>query len=224
MFIRLYVYTIIPCRRIHVKFMPKIEAIVLEINLVKRRWLLLGIYNPYKEMTKTFLASLGEKLNELYLKYENIIILGDFNSEMCEDVMQIFCATYNLKCLVKEATCFKNINNPSCIDLILTNKSLCFHTTTVIETRLSDFHKLTLTVMKSSFQKQLPKILNYRNYKRFDNISFHNDLMYEISKIGLNTITCEQFENICMETLNKHAPSKTRYVRANNSPFMNNYG
>ena len=218
----LYVNEDIPCRRIHVNFMPKIEAIVIEINLKKRKWLLLGIYNPHKEMTKTFLASLSEKLNELYLKYDNIIILGDFNSEMCEDGMQIFCTTYNLKCLVKEATCFKNINSPSCIDLILTNKSLCFQNTTVIETGLSDFHKLTLTVMKSSFQKQLPKILNYRNYKRFDNTSFHNDLMYEISKIGLNAITCEQFENIFMETLNKHAPSKTRYVRANNSPFMNN--
>ena len=46
--------------------------------------------------------------------------------------------------------------------------------------------------------------------------------MYEISKIGLNNINCEQFENIFMLTLNKHAPSKIRYVRANNSPFMNN--
>ena len=43
-----------------------------------------------------------------------------------------------------------------------------------------------------------------------------------ISKIGLANISCEQFENIFMLTLNKHAPSKTRYVRANNSPFMNN--
>ena len=76
--------------------------------------------------------------------------------------------------------------------------------------------------MKSIFQKQVPKILNYRNYKRFNNEIFQNDLMFEISKIGLNSICCQQFENIFMLTLNKHAPSKTRYVRANNSPFMNN--
>ena len=73
--------------------------------------------------------------------------------------------------------------------------------------------------MKSTFQKQVPKILNYRNYKRFNNELFQNDLMFEISKIGLNSICCQQFENIFMLTLNKHAPSKTRYVRANNSPF-----
>ena len=218
----LYINEDIPCRRIPVNFVPKIEAIVLEINLKKRKWLLLGIYNPHKNMTKTFLSSIGDKLNEFSLKYENIIILGDFNSEMCEEVMINFCTTYNLKCLVKEATCSKSINNPTCIDLILTNKSRSFQNTTAIETGLSDFHKLTLTVMKSTFQKQVPKILNYRNYKYFNNRLFQDDLMYEISKIGLENISCERFENVFMLTLNKHAPSKTRYVRANNSPFMNN--
>ena len=135
--------------------------------------------------------------------------------------MRNFYNTYNLRCLVKEATCFKNIHNPSCIDLILTNRPLSFQNTNVIETGSSDFHKLTLTVMKSTFQKQVPKIFHYRNYKRFDNTLFQNDLMYEISNVGLNDISCEQFENIFMLILNRHAPSKTRYVRANHSPFMN---
>ena len=70
----------IPCKIIPVNLMPKIEAIVLEINLKKRKWLLLGTYNPRKDMTTTFLSSLGKELNELSLKYENIIILVDFNS------------------------------------------------------------------------------------------------------------------------------------------------
>ena len=78
--------------------------------------------------------------------------------------MNSFCSLYNLKSLVHEPTCFKNIDNPSCIDLILTNKSLCFQNTSVIDTGLSDFHKLTLTTMKASFQKQEPKILHYRNF------------------------------------------------------------
>ena len=36
--------------------------------------------------------------------------------------------------------------------------------------------------MKSTFQKQVPTILNYRDNKRFNNTLFQNDLMYEISK------------------------------------------
>ena len=38
---------------------------------------------------------------------------------------------YNLKSLVKVPTCYKNPNNPICIDLILANKPHCFQNTTV---------------------------------------------------------------------------------------------
>ena len=123
------------------------------------------------------------------------------------EAMNIFRNTYNLKCLVHEPTCFKNIDNPSCIDLILTNKS--FQITSVIDTGLSDFHKLTLTTMKASFQKQEPKVLKYRNYKCFDNGSFRNDLLHELCKIGFSNISCEQFGSLFMTTYE-------RYVRANN--------
>ena len=76
----------------------------------------------------------------------------------------------------------QNIESPSCIDLILTNKPLYFQNTNVLETGISDFHKLTLTIMKSKFYKQKPKIFNYRNYETFNNESFRNDVLYEISK------------------------------------------
>ena len=68
------------------------------------------------------------------------MLVGDFNSEMCEDEMHFFCNTYNLKNLVKDKTCFKNIANPTCIDLILTNKHLCFQNTMAIDIGIADFH------------------------------------------------------------------------------------
>ena len=76
--------------------------------------------------------------------------------------------------------------------------------------------------MKSSFQKQEPIIFNYRNYKRFNNENFRNDLLHELSKKGFRDISCEEFEFLFIMTLNKHAPMKMKYIRANNSPFMNN--
>ena len=203
-----YVKDNIPCRQIHLVFVPKIEAIVLEINLKKRKWLLFGIYNPHKVMTDAFLGSLCVALDELSLKYENIVILGDFNCEMTEPVMKTFNDSYNLKSLVKEATCFKNVNKPSCIDLILTNKPLCFQHINIIETGLSDFHKLTLTILRSKFQMQPPKILHYRCYRGFNKALFQNDLMHAVSIIGLTSISCKQFEDIFIGTLNKHAPPK----------------
>ena len=94
---------------------------------------MIGSYNPHKSMISIHLDSVGKLLNDLHEKYDNLILI-DLNSEVCEEEMQIFCTTYNLKNLVKEPTCFKNINNPSCIDIILTNKLLSFQNTKVIET------------------------------------------------------------------------------------------
>ena len=77
-------------------------------------------------MIKNHLKSMGSVLNDLCLKYENFILIRVLNSEMHEDPMNIFCTTYNLKNLVKEPTCFTNIESPSSIDLILTKKPLYF--------------------------------------------------------------------------------------------------
>ena len=104
----------------------------------------------------------------------------------------------------------------------LPNNPLCFHNTSGIETGLSDFHKLCVTTMRATFQKQTPKILNYRNYRYFNNEIFRNDLLKELSKMAFSNISCEAFERLFMKILNKHAPMNKRYIRANNSPFMTN--
>ena len=64
-----------------------------------------------------------------------------------------FCSIWNLKSLGKEPTCFKNPSNPSCIYLFLTNITRSFQETQVFETSLSDFLKLVVTVLKSTFPK-----------------------------------------------------------------------
>ena len=178
----LYVRDHIPCKRVILEFCPQIEVTVTEINLRKKKWILICSYNPHKTMIDSHLDSISTQLYELCKKYENIILIGDYNSEMYEDAMSGFCSTYNLKNLVNNPTCFKNIDNPSCIDLILTNKPRCFQNTSVIETSISDFHKLTVTVIMMNFQNQIPKTLNYRNYKRFNNENFRNDLLQELAK------------------------------------------
>ena len=136
-----YIQEDVPCREIMVTLESNKEAIFVEINLRKRKWLIIGGYNPDKAKIPNFLSCIESQLNDLCQKYENIILMGDLNSEMSEERMNIFCNTYYYKCLVKEPTCFKNINNPSCVDLILTNKSLFFQHTKVIETSLSDFYR-----------------------------------------------------------------------------------
>ena len=60
----------------------------------------------------------------------------------------IFSDTYR----VKEPTCSKNPNKPSWTDLNLTNKPRSFQHSSVIETCLPDFYKMTVTVMKPFFE------------------------------------------------------------------------
>ena len=81
--------------------------------------------------------------------------------------MKVFCDSYEFKNLIKDATCYKNPENPSCIDLILTNNPNSFQNSGVIETGLSDFHKMTVTVMKTTFEKLKPNIIHYWDYQKF---------------------------------------------------------
>ena len=80
--------------------------------------------------------------------FENLLIIGDFNSSTDESYMSQFCDIYNLKNVIIGPTCFKNPLTPSAIDVILTNKKKCFQNSQVIETGLSDRHKMTLIVLK----------------------------------------------------------------------------
>ena len=78
--------------------------------------------------------------------------------------MEFFCESYKFKSLIKDPTCFENPENPSCIDLILTISPYSFQNSCVIETGLSDFHKMIVSAMKTTFQKLKPRIAQYRDY------------------------------------------------------------
>ena len=77
--------------------------------------------------------------------------MGDFNVEVENRDMEEFCKNYNLKILIRVPTCYKNPNNLWCIDLILKNSQRSFQSFCAIETDLSDFHRMTVTIMKASF-------------------------------------------------------------------------
>ena len=75
---------------------------------------------------------------------------------MPETHMKDFCDLYNLQNLIKEPTCYINPNNPSSIDLMLTNRKSSFCNSMAIETGSSDCHKMTVTVLKMYIKKKEP--------------------------------------------------------------------
>ena len=102
-------------------------------------------------------------------------------------------------------------------DLIPTNEPRSFQTTCVIETGLSDFHLMTLTVMRKSFKKLKPRVINYRSYKTLRG-SFLGKLSQQT--IVNNDYGFEKLCNITLKTLHKYAPRKAKYARGNQMPFM----
>ena len=53
---------------------------------------------------------------------------------------------------------------------------------------LSDFHKLTTTVLKQYFPKLKLKVVNYRDYLKFGNDEFRAELDNEILKHDINNM------------------------------------
>ena len=137
--------------------------------------------------------------------------------------MEVFCDSYEFENLIKDATCYKNPENPSCIDLILANNPNSFQNSGVIEAGLSDFHKMAVIVMKTTFEKLKPNIIHYRDYRKFSNDKFWENLISRLSteNIRVDCNGMEKFLQICIKTLDELAPKKKKYSRGNNMPFIN---
>ena len=67
--------------------------------------------------------------------YEKILILGDFNVGIDEQHMKDLCDNYNLTSIIKHPTCYKNRNNPTYIDLFLSNTPRSFQSTCDVESQ-----------------------------------------------------------------------------------------
>ena len=69
-------------------------------------------------------------------------------------------------------------------------------------------------------KKQKPNIIQYRNYKTFNEQLFRIELDKELAKIDLNDVDSAELHNQFLSVLNKHAPIKHKYIRVNNSSYM----
>ena len=83
-------------------------------------------------------------------------------------------------------------------------------------------HKTCVTAIKMYYSKQKPSIIHYRKFKEFNNDAFIKDLKALLSKsFNEETVPFQALRESMNATLEKHAPSQTRYTRANQVPYMN---
>ena len=212
----MYVNQDIPSRILISYIIPDdIEILCVEINLRKQKWAVFGIYRPPGMKESYFIDHISRLIDSYSKKYENVIIMGDFNMQECDEHMKGMLVSYNLINIVKENTCFKG--PPKCYDFILTNRKYHFQNTVAMTTGFSDFHKMTVTVLKS---KSDPLQIKYRDYKNYNPANFREELSYKLLANENSSTDFREFQCILCEVVEIHAPMKIKKVRANNSPFM----
>ena len=195
-----------------------IEGLFIELNLRSKKWLSACSYNPHRSLISEHLSITGKNLDLFSAKYENIFLMGDLNAEPHDSYLKDFCDIYSLKNLIKVPTCFKNPDRPTCIDVMLTSSYRSFHNSCVVETGISDFHKMTVTVMKTHFKKREPKVIQYRDFSNFLEIEYR-EFLIELAHDPNQSY--EMFLQRSKEALDIRAPLKSKYLRSNHSPFMN---
>ena len=108
-----------------------------------------------EQSKSVFLESLSKSLAIYLDTHENVIILGDLSITSEDKNLQLFADSFNLEHLIKKPACFKG--SLSCIDLINRNMKAYFKKTCILETAISDFHKITAVSLKSQILKAFSK-------------------------------------------------------------------
>ena len=85
--------------------------------------------------------------------------------------------------------------------------SLRSHT---LETGFSDFHLMIYTMLKTKFNKALPKVIKYGEYNRFSEANFFTDLSNVTRETSANY---DNFECLMECILEKHALTKKATIR-----------
>ena len=176
-----YINKDIPSRRLTKFEIPSdIQIIPFELNLRKKKWLIIACYKLPSMENKYFFTHLNNIISYYLKVYDTYLLIGDFNLETNNNILKDFMIGNNLTSLIKQATCFKSLTNPSCIDLILTNKPTCFQKSQTFETGLSDYHCLIYTIFKITYKTIPPKRFIYRDYKKFSEDDFLRHLLYNL--------------------------------------------
>ena len=145
----IYVRNDIPSKMLIKHDLPEdIKAAFIELNFRKCKWL----YRAPSQNHNYFFDNIDKGL-DVYSTYEKVELAGDFDAQVGEKSFDTFLSQHELTSTNRYPMCYKNPNNPSCIDHIITNSPKSFFKTEAVFTGLSDFHKLVLSIFKLHFSK-----------------------------------------------------------------------
>ena len=142
----------------------KAETICIEITSAKKKLCILFPYHSPNFSKTEFFEEINLTLNKVLSEYDNLLLAGHFNINTLRPTSDLpnhlsdLNDTFSLTNFVTDSTCFKS-NKGSLIDVLLTNKPKSFYKFHSFVAGLSDYHKLIVSILRTSFQKFPPKFV-----------------------------------------------------------------
>jgi len=221
----MYISNSIPHRQINYDTHScDIEVICAEINIDKNdTWIVCHMYKNPTVKNQTFENEFSSLCDNLLLKYDHIILMGDLNFNMLKTdcFLTNMLPVYNLENMIKSPTCKKSIT-PSLIDVFLTNRENRFLNSFSIDIGLSDYHNLIGCVMRKHIPKPTSKKIYYRKLKDIDYAQVKTDILAISGDMTQNPANAfNDFHNKIINIFDNHAPRKQRVIKLQHFPFMN---
>ena len=204
-----------------------IECIVLQVKNNFSNVFIICVYKPPNVAISILNEALECMLNKCYLESSMVFVIGDLNVNfLCmpnglSDLLDAF----NLKQVIKQPTCFKSIENPTLLDVILTDKPRSLNGSINVSLGISDFHNYIGAATKLSRPSTKPKIIQYRSLKKFDEKLYLTDLEsgpFHVSQIFDDVDDQLWFHNkLLTDIIDKNAPLKVKEISRCQLPYMN---
>ena len=202
-----------------------LEALWIELVLYSQRLLLGCIYRPPD--CNIFYDNFRIIIEKVWLKRKNVIITGDFNSDLLSDngnsrkLIQLL-NSFNYKNMIKKPTRTTE-NTNTLLDLLIVSNSSKIHASGVIDYAIAD-HKFIYAIYDLKLKRTNPSIITSQSFKNVDESQLKEDLEHAP---WWACLTFEDVDDISWawevmfkDIINDHATTRQVKIKRNSLPWM----
>ena len=174
----IYVRPGLGCKRVNVEaFLQEVAAEFCAIEVIPEKILIICIYRSCLADVQVFYKQFQLLIDNMFDRYNKIILLGDFNIRFNEpsnglSEFHYILDSYSLSVTISQNTRV-SLKSATCIDNILTNINKNMYSTAVINPSISDHYGQSITI---NIPTQKPKIVEVRKITNKGILNFANSL------------------------------------------------
>ena len=228
--VAMFVKNFVKFKRRHDLENPLLEIIVIEIFIKNAKSILVGCYYRPPEGSNYLPSNYNDLFNEHLANFSNnkeVILMGDFNvnynSHSCNEEFKSIITANGFKQIINEPTRVTDTTS-SVIDLVFANCPVNITQAHVIISSLSD-HNMIGAVRKINNFKHPSHTINCRNYTKYDNQKFRNDVS-EIDWSPVNNsndvnVAVTHFNSALRKSIDSNAPLIEKRVKGRECKWLN---